>query len=358
MSTEVGGDGWRQIESEMQATSSKVYSGLVDRREARRIERLAEGLSQNAPPWASQYLLKAAPAAGAVGSVVQKVGPGIFEFYTGLYKLFKRLPQNAVSMLWGLSLCFYGGRFPLALSALECFKLTGGSELAMHLTTIKETIETVQEASAADDEEDTDGNGQKDVEELEPKALAQRKLGLALRIIDPGELSEALRGIWAGFVGVIAALQTEYARTTALAHSIGDHCRPIVAKLMAPSCLSVTPPEYHKWVNPGINYFCKFMAVALAWKLQKILSTFQSGVAGGLLAARSSLALMQHYGILKEGELGDGMTEDIVGWGLAASGIYYQLIQGGAAPLFFVPVLWPLGFVERWLQLCVATVRP
>lgn len=342
-------------------STSKVYGGLVDRREAERIERLAAGLSQQAPPWAAQYLVKAAPVAGVFGALAMSMGPRIFEFYVSLYSIYSRLPKNAASCLWGLTLCFYGGRYPLSLGVLEAFKLTGGSEVAMHLATIKDTMEVVKRASDEDDHKDEDADGTQDVDQIDAKQLARRKLALALRIVDPGELSEALRGLWAGYLGVIAALQTKYARTTALAHSIGESLRPTVAKLVAPSALSVTPPEYRKWVSPTINYLCKIAAAIFAWRLQSILSTFQSGLVGGLLAGRSGLALLASSGVLerKAGDpaAGDGMSDEALGWLLAAGGVYYQLVKGGSPPIIFAPILLPLDMLERWLKLCITVQR-
>lgn len=346
-----------QAHLQMRQTATKVYGGLVDRREAERLERLAEGLSQQAPPWAAQYISKAAPVVGVCGAVSQAIGPRIYSFYVCLYRIYKRLPKNAASCLWGFGLCFFGGRYPLSLAVIEAWKLTGGSDVAMHLHTLKETVEEVQKAEARDSTQDANRDGVPDVDQESPRQMAARKVALWLRIADPGEVSEALRGVWSGYLGIIAALQTKFARTTALAHSIGESFRPAAAKILGPSALSLTPVEYRKWVSPGINYFCKFLAAAVAWRLQTTISTFQSGLAGGLLAARSGMALLQSAGYLAQGELGDTLSDEVVGWTLAAGGVYYQLVQGGTPPIIFAPVLWPLGFLESWLKLCVSVHR-
>lgn len=36
-----------------------------------------------------------------------------------------------------------------------------------------------------------------------------------------------------------------------------------------------------------INYFCKFVAMTVAWWIQRFISTVQSAIKGGLLFARS-----------------------------------------------------------------------
>ena len=42
-----------------------------------------------------------------------------------------------------------------------------------------------------------------------------------------------------------------------------------------------------QWIAPMINYFCKFVAMTVAWWIQRFISTVQSAIKGGLLFARS-----------------------------------------------------------------------
>lgn len=316
---------------------------LVDRREAERLERLAVTVSeQAAPPWAAQYLARAAPVAGVVGAIVEKVGPAIYEFYKGLYEIYLRLPTNAAACLWGLGLCFYGGKYPLSIAAIEAFRLTGGSDIAVHLVTLKETTLAVQKAST-------------ECQESENKQFLTR----VLSVLDPGELSEAIGALWSGYMGVLATLKLKFARTAALAHSVGDSLRPAAAKVLGPTLLAVTPAEQHRWVGPSLNVFCKLLGLTLAWKLQRSISTFQSGLAGGLIASRSAFTMLQQFewfGKCFGPSDGDTLVDEAVGWSLAAGGIYYQLVKGGAVPLFLAPIMWPLGILEGCLHWSVAFV--
>lgn len=314
----------------------------LDQEEAERLERLALAVSEQAtPPWAAKYLEMVAPAVDSTSQLVEILGPAIYKFYASLYEIYRQMPTKVASLLWGTGICFFGGRYPLSLAAFEAFKLTGGSEVAAAWNTIKANAIAVQRANEAE-------RLPEDAME-DRQALLRRKVHLVLRSIDPKQVSDALGSLWTGYLGLLAALRLKFARTTALAHSIGDAVRPAAAKLVGPSLLAVTPPEHHRWVSPCINISCKFLGLTVAWKLQKCLSTMQCGLTGGLLASRSALALLQERGVQMPAQ--DGLSEEVVGYSLAAAGIYYQWFCKGTAPIFLIPVMWPLGLLESWLQL-------
>lgn len=281
--------------------------------------------------------------------------PTIAAFYTSLYRSYQALPRNAANCLWGLGVCFFGGRYAAALAAAEAFRTSGGTLMLECLEELKEDADRVLLANIEDDKKDEDGDGQLDVLQLPSSQLLRRKLSLVLRTVDPNKVTMALSGLWAGYLGIIVTLKFKFARTVALAHSMGDNLRPIAAKLLAPTALSVTPPEYRQWVSPAINLSCKCIAVFVAWRLQQALSSVQSGVAGGLLAARGFLLLLQDSGYVEPGVL-DTMADEVLGWCFAAAGIYYQLIKGAPIPFLISPVLWPIDFAEKCLQWSVAAV--
>lgn len=314
------------------------HSTLIDQREAARLEQLAVSVSHQAPPWAALYIKKAAPALGVFGAMAEALGPIMYKFYAALYEIYKKLPTNVVTCLYGLGVCFYGGRYPLTIAAGQAFRLTGGGEMAAALTTIKQNLLAAQRASAE--------------EEAVSERGVQRKLALAVRAVEPTELTDAVGSLWSGYMGVLAALKLKFARATALAHSLGDSLRPAAAKVLGPTLLSLTPPEHHKWVSPGLNVFCKVLGLTVAWKLQRSLSTFQSALSGGLLAARTGLLILREQQIVNV-DADQTMADEVVGYSLAAGGIYYQMFLGGSPPMWLFPVLMPLGFVESCLQYSV-----
>lgn len=330
-------------------SSDPVFSSIVDVQEAQRVERLADALSDNAPPWAAQYLKKAAPAFGIICAGAEVVGPAMWRFYKKLYDLYCQLPTDAASALWGMGICFFGGRYAVSLAAIAAFRESGGSKMILNLKELQLTMDQLMKANAEDDKVDEDKDGVADIDQIEKRQLAARKMALVLRTVDPGRVSEALSGLWSGYMGILCTLKYEFAKTVALAHSLGDNIRPLVAKILNPTLLSVTPPDYRKWISPTVNFSVKLVALVVAWKIQQVISSVHSGIQGGLLASRSLVSLLQGRKIINFG-INDTMIDEIIGMGLAAGGIYYQLFSRGATPLILIPVLWPLGFLERWLQ--------
>lgn len=350
----------KQVQVAKLDVSHHAFSSVFDEKEAKRIERMAESLSDDAPPFAAPYLKKAAPAVGIFVAGAEAAGPYIFQAGVGVYAVMSKLPTNALTGLWGLGICFYGGRYAAAIAAIEAFSATGGAQTMKCLHDIKNQAILIMKANAEDNKKDEDRDGVADVDQIEAKELAHRKMALVLKTVDPEVLSQAFGGLWAGYMGVLAVLKFKFAQTVALAHSIGDNLRPIAAKFFGPTILSLTPKDYRRWVNPAINFGCKMIAGYLAWKIQRVISTVQSGVSGGLIAARAALALMRARRLLTIAD-DETMLDEAAGYSLAAGGVYYQLVKGGPVPFMLKPIFWPMDIVEWWLQWSVtwmSTVSP
>merc|ERR1719327_1695691 len=113
---------------------------------------------------------------------------------------------------------------------------------------VRSALLELKQANVADDKEDKDHDGIADVKQIDRQQLVQRKAGLFFRTVDPQGFQDAIGGLWTGYMGVLAVLKFQFAKTTALALSLGDNARPLAAKLFAPTMLSLTPVEYHHWV--------------------------------------------------------------------------------------------------------------
>jgi len=135
-----------------------------------------------------------------------------------LYKIWQVLPTNVVQAIIGLALCFFGGTYAISIAAIEAFRQLGWKQLFEELKVVYGQVQTVRAASDKDDTIDADGNGIVDVKELSPSALAQRKTILIMRsITEPARLQTAFGSLWAAYIGVLATLRLEFARTTAFA---------------------------------------------------------------------------------------------------------------------------------------------
>jgi len=182
---------------------------------------------------------------------------------------------------------------------------------------------------------------------MNPSDRAKHKFLLFLQTVNPDRVMDALGGIYLGFMGVIAALKIHFALVVTLGLSIGNELRKPAAQYLVPALAQVVPPAYHKWINPLINCGCKVLACTIAWWIQQVLSTAQTGVRGGLLFTRSLMRLAIDRKIMNI-DPDDSMLDEISGWTLALVGVYFQLSQGFMLPFPFNIVLLPLSIIE-WI---------
>lgn len=319
------------------------FSSLVDKREAARIENLSLALTEKAPPWAAKYLQKASRPIGFVVAGVEAAVPHVIRLCIAAYELWKQLPTRAAGCLCGLGICFFGGRYAVSIAAIEAFRTTGGSQMYMWIKDLHEETKTVLKANAEDDDATV-----KEGEAATNAELLQRKTALVLRTVDPERISAAVSGLWTGYMGVLAVLHFRFAKTAALANSIGDYLRPVLGKVVAPTVVAVTPPDYRRWISPAINIACKSLAMYAAWKIQFVLSAVQSAINGGHIVSQNLLPWLRELGYLTS--MADGLTDEVVSWSISGCGIYHQLVRGGSCPFPLSMCMWPMDILERWLQ--------
>lgn len=347
-SSSSGGEKKRAKGKKEKKGGGDLFDSEAARAEAKRIQRMAEALSEESPPWAAKYIVKAAPAIGVIGAGVEVIGPSLVRFGFGAYALYQSLPATASKGLWGLSLCFFGGRYNVSIAAIEAFRSTGGSRAYVHLVDLLEQQRAIRAANSADDEE-VGEDGVAVVQKLDRKQLARRKMAVVLRTTNPELVSRACSGIWTAYVGVLAVLKFKFAETVALAESIAGNIRPVMTKVAGPSLLAVTPPEYHQWVSPALGFSCKLIAGTLAWRIQFYLSVVQSGISGGVMASRALMQILRERQCITMSD-DETMADEVLGWSLAGCGIYMQVFKGGPVPYLLSPMFWPLDIFERVLK--------
>mmetsp|Transcript_125387 Transcript_125387/g.244175 ORF Transcript_125387/g.244175 Transcript_125387/m.244175 type:complete len:352 (-) Transcript_125387:82-1137(-) len=327
----------------------KEYGCIINQAEAERIERMALALSEQSPPWAAKYISKLAPFVGVLGAGCEVVGPQLLKLCYGVYLLYQHLPKTAAKGLSGLGVCYFGGKYAVSIAATEAFWSTGGSRVLKDLQDLVDQANEVRNASLKDDEEDADNDGVADVKQINAKQLASRKTSLVLKTIDTEIVSRACHNLWTAYMGILTVLKFKFARTVALAESIGNTLRPTIAKVAGPTLVSLAPPDYRKWISPSINILAKLVAGYIAWKVQQLTSTVQSAFCGGMIASRALLELLRQQKLMVSSD-DETYLDEAIGWTLGASGIYVQLFKGGPVPYFMTPLFWPLDFIEAVLK--------
>merc|ERR1712078_867525 len=94
------------------------------------------------------------------------------------------------------------------------------------------------------------------------------------------------------------------------------------------------------------------IGVAVAWKMQEVVSAIHLALLGGLLFSRSLLCWARREGYaLPAAE--DTVLDEVVGYAVAALGFYYQYAWGFALP--FLPLSWIEWYI-RWAVTSTASI--
>merc|ERR1712070_903587 len=131
------------------------------------------------------------------------------------------LPTKIIKAMIGLVICFFGGVFPLTIAAVEAWKVCGGDEALEALKELRADFVRVKDDVEADMCGGDEGKQSSDVKQLTGKELVMRETKLVLKVVKPDHVSTQLACLHTGWVGVVATLKVEFAKTVALGHAIG-----------------------------------------------------------------------------------------------------------------------------------------
>jgi len=247
----------------------------------------------------------------------------------------------------GFIICFFGGIFPATIAAYEAWSLCGGKEAVASIKELYREACKVRDVSKEDDQKDEDNNGVADVDEMSGQALLVHKVSLAVKVVDPKTFNSAIGQLWTGWVGVLAVLKIEFAKTVTLAEVIGEKLYLAVQKYAEPVLLGMAGEEYKQWVPVCLKWCCKAMVISIAWWVQRVVSAVHSAIRGGLMCGKGVVNFLHEKGYLKASDEHTYMDEAI-GWMIAAAGLIFQWTMGFRAPFPLNILLLPVSIVE-WI---------
>jgi len=318
-------------------------------------------VADNVPKQFQPMLQKAAPIFGQIAEIViDKLIPLLNQYYVKLLVLWKKLepykPHLLIPSFIGLIMCFFGGSFLTLIAAVEAYRMCGYETTLKCINNLVEDFTKVIEVNKKDDVTDADGDGIPDVLQVSSKALLKRKTLLFLKTIDPKRITDALSGINAGLLAVVATLKLEFAKTITLGNAIASIVEEPAFKYLLPRVEGALPPDYKKWASPVISYSIKSMAISLAWTLQRIISAFHSAIRGGLMFSRNILHYLSEMNYVKI-KHEETYIDEIVGFGLAFVGLVWQLRSGFGLPFPLNVLLFPFSIAEYTLIWMVSSKK-
>lgn len=303
----------------------------------------------SAVPTAVQYVQQFAPLLVHAAELIAHVGPVYFRAAAFAASVYQTLPLDVLQALLGLGLCFFGGSYYASIAAVEAFMMVGGSTTRAALEDIYEDVLLIQEAHERDEQQQAAARERR-ASGLKPAELVQRKMRVAvLAVRDPEKLSQAIGGLYAGWIAVQGTLRLEFAKTITLGVSIAAMLDRPALRYGLPVLAHAVPKEFHRWLPTVIRTVCKLAAVTVAWWLAVAIAAFQSALRGGLLCSRALLRWANAKGFVALTPE-DSTLDEGLGYALCALGFYTQWVWGFSMPFPFNIVLMPFTLVEWYLR--------
>merc|ERR1712032_807750 len=262
--------------------------------------------------------------------------------------LIKKMPENMIYSCLGFVLCFFGGCFPATIAMIEAWRQCGGKHALKELHSLYKQMKKVKDASKKDDEQDQDGDGVADVDQIPAQELAKRKVTVVLKTVDAEKLNKDLSGLYKGWIAVVAVLKVRFAKTVSLGAVIGDKIYETIVSRYVEGMAAAVPEEYRQWVPVVLRWVCSAVAITIAWWIQRVISAVHSAIRGGIIFARNIIEYLQEAGFIKEGSC-DSRLEEMAGWSLAIVGILFQLSRGFSLPFPLSIFLLPARLLETFV---------
>jgi len=184
----------------------------------------------------------------AVSAGVQVYGQAEALYEQQLSKLRDYNPKAVVGMGTGLLLSFFGGFFIVTVAMYEAFHQAGADILYKNVDLLSQQLRNVKAAEEADEKADDDGDGVPDVQQITKEELAERKLVVAIKAVDPAVVQSALAALWTATLSAACTVKLQFARTIALGVSIGNTLNRPVQRYLVPILESVMPEYMHRWL--------------------------------------------------------------------------------------------------------------
>ena len=348
--------GFRGLLSESSQRLGTAIKGPEQEKLDRWIKLMAEG-AENFSPRAKKCVMMCKPAIEIGIKVILVVMAVYLVIFSMGYKVFKLLPMNAIKMVFGAALCFFGGTYYASIAAIEAFRIFGWETLranvkivieqaklylrlihcaltplvanrpdasgaplhASHkrttpgpkshrdsyatlgMHTLPPQANAVQAASEIDNSVDDDHDGVADVDQISSQALLRRKTVLAMTTIqEPERLKKAVGNLWTAYVSVLATLRLEFARTTSLALAIVEMIKFPIMRWIIPPLMMFLGSDLSHWAKTFVEVTLNVIAMVVAWYMQMIISSFYSAVRGGRLFAEGLIAVLLEKDLLRK----------------------------------------------------------
>jgi len=287
-------------------------------------------------------------------------GPCMSCFWKWGNILYAWLPKNVTMMIFGATLCYFGGTFTASIAAYEAFRRMGFDRAQGDLDHIMTQIEKVKDANVLDDTKDDDGDGVADVQQVTPSELVRRKLVLIMKTIDePDRINTAAASIWAASISVLATLAIEFAATTAMALGIVSMIRFPILRFATPVLIDTLGPDLKHWCPWIVDTATSLTLIYIAWEYKISVFAFYSALRGGRVFADALFAIIVENAkagnnycpiIGPDWDPNESVLDEVIGFLIASQGFIFQCTQDYELPFPINFLLFPFTIVENMIR--------
>ena len=103
------------------------------------------------------------------------------------------------------------------------------------------------------------------------------------------------------------------------------------------------------WAVVLVDYSIHYVAISIAWTLQRLVSSVHSAIRGGLMFSRNIMEYTTIMGIYQI-DHENSILDELIGYGVAALGVLFQLSIRFVIPFPFNILLLPLTILDRLLM--------
>ncbi|CAE7671436.1 unnamed protein product [Symbiodinium sp. CCMP2456] len=322
--------------------AQSAHKDQVSDAELQRIAAAIEEVAQNFPPNIRNTVRQAAPYLAKAWIFLLTALPYVVKAIREIQNLIGMMPEKMLWAILSFLVCFFGGIFPATIAAAEAWAACGGIEAWDQAKVLLSELMKVAEASKEEEKEEKDGK-----EVQPPHQIIQKKLAVALAVMEPDKVSGSISSIYIGWIGVIGVLRLQFARTITLGEVIGAKVYKPVSKA-EPLIESMVAEEYQKWVPTITRWMCKFVAISLAWWIQRVISAVHSAIRGGTIFAEYLVDFLHEKGYLQV-EHKETYIDEAIGWSIAVLGFLTQLALGFQLPFLLNLILLPVQILEGFI---------
>jgi len=286
-----------------------------------------------------------APVCAVFVALSKVFAPFIVQGWGMASAFYAQLPTDVVMCIFGLGLCLFGGVFQASIAAVEAFKLCGWNKTKGYLLDIHKQVRKVIDAN----------EDKQKLASMPADKLLAYELDLVLTHVEPEVVRNAYAGLFGAVMGVIATLQSEFAKTVALGTAIANAFKQTGAKHITPVLAHTLDKKHHQWIPVIVDTIAKSLACTIAWFLQRIISAVHSAVRGASLVVHHGIKVLKSRGMLQDFDEDQSNLDECAAAAIALMGFWFQFKGGFQLSFPLNIILLPLTFVEWLITFIVGT---